>query len=224
MKTKINNKINLKTYSGDAFIGIDVHRKSYSIAIVIEQVVIKKCKMPAEPKNLVTFLKSYIPQAKLYSVYEAGFSGYTLHRVLEQASINNIIVNPTSMQVASANRVKTDKLDAIKLAEHLSLGFLKGIRVRDISEEEQRLLSRNRRMLVKDRVRMMARCRMRLIQFDLLPASFDKVLTLKSVVDILEKKNTSKVVKSSMSHIIKVWEQVEVELKSIKKQYKEREE
>ena len=222
MKAKLQNKINLKDYSGDAYIGIDVHRKSYSVAIIVERIVVKKLRLPADGLKLLAFLRKILPKAKLHSVYEAGFSGYPLHRILSTAKINNIIVNPASIQVASASRVKTDKLDAIKLAEHLSLGLLKGIRIRTVAEEEQRLLSRNRAQLVRDRVRMMARSRMRLIQFDLLPVSFDKVLTLRQVKNLLNNKSVSQSFKLGMSHLINVWEQIESELKLINYKYQAR--
>jgi transposase len=77
-------------------------------------------------------------------------------------------------------------------------------------------------MLVKDRVRMMARCRMRLIQFDLLPSSFERVLTIKIVKGILESKEVSDEVKTSMSYLLSVWEQIEREMTAIRKCYRER--
>ena len=219
MKAKITNKINLKDYSGVAYVGIDVHRLSYSIAIVVRRVVIKKCKMPADSNKLVYYLKKLLPKARLYSVYECGFSGYFLHRTLEQSGINNIIVNPASIQVASKNRVKTDKLDSIKLAEHLSLGLLKGIRIRSIEEENQRLLSRTRRMLIKDRVRMMIRVRMKFLQFNLIPLNYRQTLTLKKAQEFLKSPQVSAELNHSLLILIRIWGKIEDELKEIKKSY-----
>ncbi len=59
---------------------------------------------------------------------------------------------------------------------------------------------------------MMARTRMRLIQFDLLPISFDKVLTIKLAKFLLASEAASPTFKLEMSHLINVWEQIEVEL------------
>jgi len=219
MKSKLEQKINLKNYEGTAYIGIDVHRLSYSVAIVIERLVVKKVKMPADSKKLLLYLKQTLPNAKLESVYESGFSGYNLHRVLKNAGIDNIIVNPASIQVASKNKVKTDKLDAIKLAEHLSLGLLKGIRIRSKEEENQRLLSRTRKMLVKDRTRMMVRVRMKLLQFDLLPLDFRQTLTIKYAKEFLKEANTPQEFKDSLSILIRIWENIELELKQIRYKY-----
>ena len=222
MKTQIKQKINLKNYKGEAFIGIDVHRLTYSVAIVINRTVVKKFQMPADNEQFIAVVRKLLPQAKLFSVYEAGFSGYTLHRTLEKAHISNIIVNPASIQVASKNKVKTDKLDSIKLAQHLSLGLLSGIRIVSSSRENQRLLSRTRRMLVKDRVRMMARVRARLLQFNLLPIDYNQVLTLKYVKGLQSQGIFSKELNNSLSILLKIWEEIEFELKNIERVFKTR--
>ncbi len=83
--------------------------------------------MPGSPERLIKYLKSNYPKANLRTVYEAGFSGFVLHRELTEAGIDNIIVNSSSIAVESKDRVKTDKRDATKMAKHLSLGLLKGI-------------------------------------------------------------------------------------------------
>ena len=89
MKAKLPNKINLKDYSGNAYIGIDVHRKTYSLAIIVNRLVVKKVKMSANPTKLIAYLRKTLPGAKLFSVYESGFSGYYLHRVLTKSNIES---------------------------------------------------------------------------------------------------------------------------------------
>ncbi len=74
-----------------------------------------------------------------------------LHRVLEQAGIDNIVVNPGSIEVAVNNRVKTDKRDARKIATLLEAGRLTGIRVPSPQQEQERLLTRTRQQLVEER-------------------------------------------------------------------------
>ena len=73
------------------------------------------------------FLRKYFPGAQIKTAYEAGFSGFVLHRYLTQNGVENIVVNAASIEVASRDRVKTDKRDAVKIAKQLSSGFLKGI-------------------------------------------------------------------------------------------------
>ncbi len=62
-------------------------------------------------------------EKSIETAYEAGFSGFVLHRILEKAGINNIVVNPGSIEVAVHNRVKTDKTDAVKIATLLETTY-----------------------------------------------------------------------------------------------------
>ncbi len=77
----------------NVFIGIDVHKRTYSIVSVVEGIVVKKWQTAAVPEQLARQLGSYFPEANLYSAYEAGFSGFVLHRRLEEAGIK-LTVSP----------------------------------------------------------------------------------------------------------------------------------
>lgn len=147
------------------YIGIDVHKKSYSIYCICDRQKVKSWTMFADPQQLIAQLKCYFAGAKLCSVYEAGFSGFALHRELVAAGIENIVVNPGSVETASRDKVKTDKRDAKKLAEQLSDGRLKSIYIPGIEEELIRLASRLRQTLVDDRKRVTNRIKSKLLQF-----------------------------------------------------------
>ena len=63
------------TYIGKTiFVGIDVHKKTYSVAVVCDKQLIKRDTMPALPQKLVDYLKKYFAGARIFSAYEAGFS------------------------------------------------------------------------------------------------------------------------------------------------------
>lgn len=51
--------------------------------------VLKKWKTAAVPKKLAEQLRGYFPLSNLKSAYEAGFSGFVLHRELEKVGIEN---------------------------------------------------------------------------------------------------------------------------------------
>lgn len=121
--------------------------------------------MIASPAKLIEQLTSYFSNARIHTVYEAGFSGYALHRMLEEAGIKNIVVNPGSVETASRDKVKTDKRDAKKLAEQLSDFRLKCIYIPSEEEECLRLLTRLRATIVKDRGRIACRIKSKLFQF-----------------------------------------------------------
>lgn len=55
-------------------------------------------------------------EARVHSCYEAGRDGWWLHRWLSALGVDNIVVDPSSIEVnRRARRAKTDRLDADKL-------------------------------------------------------------------------------------------------------------
>jgi transposase len=117
-------------YSGkDVYVGIDVHKKCYSVYCIGDRQKVKNWSMGANPAQLIEQLHRYFPNARIHTVYEAGFSGNSLHRKLKDAGIDSIVVNPGSVETASRDKVKTDKRDAKKLSEQLSHGRLESIYV-----------------------------------------------------------------------------------------------
>lgn len=134
------------------YLGIDVHKTTYSVTAICEGRPIKKATVPADPERLVLFCRKFFPDALIYSAYEAGFAGFSLHRVLEKNGIKNIVIHPAGLEVASGNRVKTDKKDSLKIALHLSTHRLRGINVPSKELEEKRAVTRIRDCIVERRV------------------------------------------------------------------------
>lgn len=148
-------KVEKYSYVGkEVFVGIDVHKKKYVIAVACDGVLVKKWSSIAGPQTLVDQLTRMFKGAKIFSAYEAGFSGFMLHRTLIKAGINNLVVNPASIELASNDRVKTDRRDAIKLAEQLAMKRLKGIYIPSETEEAKRALSRGRQQAVRRKQRI----------------------------------------------------------------------
>ena len=137
------------------FIGIDVHKKSWTVTIIISGLFIKTFSMNPHPEELVKYLQKHYPEGKYYSVYEAGFSGYWAHRKLCSLGIENIVVNPADIPTNYKEKSrKTDKVDSRKLARELSNGSLKGIFVPKEEEESERILNRIRIQLTNDQTRI----------------------------------------------------------------------
>lgn len=142
-------------YTGKmVFVGIDVHKKSYSVAVVCDGELIKRDSIIACPSNLIAYLKKYFSGAQIKSAYEAGFCGFHLHRALLESDIDNIVVHAAAIEVSSRDRVKTDKRDATKIAVQLSTSRLKGIYVPSKEREDKRELTRLRDDLVKQKSRL----------------------------------------------------------------------
>ena len=111
--------------SKTVYIGIDVHKKTYAVTAICNKEVVKKDTMTADCNNLLRYITKYFKGAVIYTAYEAGFSGFHLHRFLIKNGVKNIVVHPASIEVSSRDRVKTDKRDSLKIASQLSNGVLK---------------------------------------------------------------------------------------------------
>ena len=91
----------------DIFIGIDVHKKTYYVVARVNQEIVKKWTAPASPQKLGEQLLKYFGSGRIHTAYEAGFSGFALHRKLVSLGIDNIVVHAAGIEVAVNNRVKT---------------------------------------------------------------------------------------------------------------------
>ena len=142
-------------FSGQSiYVGLDVHKKSWSVSIFSEQCEHKKFTQPPEADKLVHYLKRNFPGANYHSVYEAGFSGFWTHNQLQENGVNCIVVHPADVPTTNKERTtKRDRIDCRKLARHLRSGELKGIYVPTRPQMEDRSLVRTRQSLVRKQTR-----------------------------------------------------------------------
>jgi len=165
-------------YTGErVYVGIDVHKATYTVICVCQRQLVKTATVPAEPASLAVSLPRWFPGATLSSAYEAGFSGFVLHRALTQAGITNIVVHPASVAVAANDKVKTDRRDAKKLAIDLADGRLRGIYVPTEEEELARLLPRTRAQIVEHRATIARQIKAKLHQFGLIPPGSRRLMS-----------------------------------------------
>lgn len=176
-----------RSYAGETvYVGIDVHKRTYAVVARVGQEEVKRWSTLAEPANLAIQLGKYFPEARIEAAYEAGFSGFVLHRTLEQQGINCIVVHAAAVEISAHNRVKTDKRDAAKLAQQLEAGRLKAIRIPIPSQESRRLLTRTRAQLMKQRIANQNRIRMKAHQFGLIGAEEKRVMSHSFVAELVE--------------------------------------
>lgn len=192
-------------------IGMDVHKNHYTVSCMVKGEVVQKVTMPAEPEKLVKYIKDRFEGAEVRSCYEAGFSGFGLHRILISAGINNIVVNAGSIEVASRDRVKTDRRDSVKMAQQLEAGRLKCIRVPSLEEESKRLLHRTREQLVRKRTAIINQIKMRFYQFGIsVPASISR----KGIDKVISEHSNQ----LTLLPLLNLWDSVNLEIKSIESQ------
>lgn len=205
----------MKDYTGKKiYLGIDVHKTTYSVAAICEKVVIKKARLPANPEGLVTFCKKHFSGATVESAYEAGFSGFHLHRVLEKNGIKNLVVHAAGIEVATGDRVKTDKRDSLKIATQLEANRLEGIHVPSEEREEKRALTRLRDTIVEHRMTAANQIKALLHQHGLIPPTVKKKICPKWIKS-LKTLSMRDGIRYALNHLVDMWEQLTIRIKEI---------
>jgi transposase len=145
-------------------LGIDVHRDLYGVVRQIDG----GAPQPPQRFSPTQFLDWARKQTKLaqrvYSCYEAGPFGYSLHRQLAALGVTNYVVRPRDWD-EYGKKVKTDKRDAQQLVLHLDR-YVAGnheafcvVRVPTEEEEQRRSRSRQRQSLEREKLRLAAQGR-----------------------------------------------------------------
>ena len=176
----------MKDYTGKTiFVGMDVHKKTYSVTAICDGIIVKRDTLKAEPQGLIAYLKKRFGSGKIKTAYEAGFCGFHLHRTLEAAGIENIVVHAAGIEVSN-NRVKTDKRDSLKIAAHLSEGKLKNVHIPTVEQEDHRTVTRLRDTFCKERSRIGNQIKSLLFLHGLIPADNKKKVCLKWIKELSE--------------------------------------
>ena len=149
------NKISRLDFTGQhIYIGIDVHKKSWSICILTDHFEHKTFTQPPDANVLVNYLKRNFPGATYHAVYEAGYSGFWVHDRLREHGVECMVVNPADVPTKDKERAKkSDRIDCRKLARSLRNRELEGIYVPSRTKVEDRTLLRTRRSMVKKQTR-----------------------------------------------------------------------
>lgn len=135
------------------YVGIDVHKKTFAIAVVCCGEEIVRMQMEANGDMLVAFLRS-LHASEVHTVLEAGPTGFWVHDILTAAGFDSMVVAPTLVPSVST-RVKTDRRDCLKLAVLLAGGMLRGIEVPTPRKRADRQLVRSREQVVRARGQVM---------------------------------------------------------------------
>jgi transposase len=149
------------------YLSLELSRKEWKLAFALEA---------GQRPRLVTIAAGDIPKlleeirraerkfgvenCRVVSCYEAGRDGFWLHRQLTALGIDNVVVDPGSMEVSRRfRRAKTDKLDVESLSARL-IRYWHGekkvwsvVRVPTVEQEDGRQLSRELETLKQERTR-----------------------------------------------------------------------
>ena len=147
------------------FIGIDVHKKNWDVAIAPEVGNAKRHTQKASAKELFDFLKKHYPDGDYLAVYESGFSGFSTYYALKDVGIECKVIHAADVPTTQYEEVmKTDRVDSVKLVRSLKAGLLKGIYIREKENIDDRSVVRIRKTIQKQlsgykaRVKHMLHC------------------------------------------------------------------
>ena len=150
------------TQRGLIYLGLDVSKDSIAVGILRPDEVVPDTEMifHDEP-SIRRLINRFDDPRQLRVCYEAGPTGYELHRLLSSIGVRCDVVAPSLIPRVPGDHVKTDRRDCRRLARLHRAGELTAIRVPTRKEEGVRDLCRARQVAVEER----RRARQRLSSF-----------------------------------------------------------
>ena len=113
----------------DTFFGIDVDKNKFSFTVIDNAIMKRSRTIPSNPDQLYNYIRKNYPDKRVLCAYEAGPTGYHLYDHLTSNKCECLVVSPNTIPKASNEKVKNNKIDSKKIAENLSAGRLRSIRV-----------------------------------------------------------------------------------------------
>ena len=157
----------------ETFIGLDVDKNSFSYTISDKFLKVKSKKMSSKPEHLYNYIQKHFNTKKVICAYEAGPTGFHLHDYLSKKDILCLITAPASIPTARNQKVKNNRIDSVKITDHLMTGKMKPIRVPQGDYRELRDLVKIRENYAKDRKTAKQRIKGLLLYSNLYPSLKD---------------------------------------------------
>ena len=123
-------------------LAVDVHATRYVVARQVDNAAVQPPQRMTPSQFVVFAAKQLALAEEVHSCYEAGPTGFWLHRKLMAVGVKNVVVRPGRLD-AYGRRVNNDKTDALALADRLDrfvCGNPKALAVVAVPSEEQEFL------------------------------------------------------------------------------------
>ena len=137
----------------EVFVGIDVAKLRNAVAIADagrDGEIRYMGEFDASPESMTRLIKKLAAKNdELHFCYEAGPTGYGLHRLITELGHSCVVVAPSLIPRKAGDRIKTNRRDAIGLARLLRAGELTPVWVPDPAHEAMRNLIRSRTTAVE---------------------------------------------------------------------------
>jgi transposase len=145
------------------WIGVDVHKKSYSVAVCVDGMIVLTWHMPRDHQKFIEMLKP-IQEWIVKIVYEAGPTGYGFARDLERAGYDVGVVAGGKTHRAPNRGNKSDRVDCRQLATFARNNQLTYVSVPSEEQEAERQVLRLQDQLKLKRKRIKQQIRSFLLQ------------------------------------------------------------
>lgn len=134
------------------YLGIDHHKQWDQVAAINDGgEVVLECRV-ASTRDAWEQLKMALPKGEpVRSVLEAGWNWGKLYDVLEELGLNPKLANALKVRLIAESRIKTDKRDALALAQMLRMDWIPEVHVPGREIRDRKNLLRQRAWLIRQR-------------------------------------------------------------------------
>jgi len=142
------------------WVGMDVHQASITAAILFgDRPEPEVVRLPGDLNAARRLFRRLAEQGVPRACYEASGAGFVLQRALDHDGFHCEVIAPSLIPSRPGDHRKTDRLDAVHLAQQYRSGHLTAVTVPDVDQEAVRHLVRAhlfmRRQIVRSKHRIM---------------------------------------------------------------------
>ncbi len=132
------------------YIGMDIHKKSWSVHFRTDLFDHRGYAMPPEPIKLAEYVTENFAEHEIHISYESGCCGFSAARYFKELGWHTVIVNAADIpKMNKQNYQKTDRIDCRNLSKQLQAGQLRAIHIPTESQDHLRSLVRQRNNIVR---------------------------------------------------------------------------
>ena len=107
------------------FVGMDVHKNYLQVAVLDEKgKVVSNSRVDNNLIKVNEFFDTLHPGNNTKVVMESSGMWYNIYESLKKKNLDVRLSNPTKTRAIASAKIKTDKLDAVKLADLLRGGYI----------------------------------------------------------------------------------------------------
>jgi transposase len=137
------------------FVGMDVHKNYLQVAVLDEKgKVLDNSRVDNNLAKVNEFFDSLHPNSKTKVVMKSSGMWYNIYECLSKRHPDVRLSNPLKTRAIASAKIKTDKLDAIKLADLLRGGYIAECYIPTRGTTELRDIVRHRAALIRMRTKL----------------------------------------------------------------------